>query len=231
MATPLHVGLGALLGVFLIGFALRSSASPSVSVPVPQGRSSQLALPGEATVVFSGGCFWGVQAVFEHVKGVLDATAGYAGGPAEAATYGLVSSGRTGHAESVRVVYDPSLVTFGQLLQVFFSVVHDPTQRNRQGPDIGPQYRSAIWYTNDVQASEARAYISQLTEERVFDRPILTEVNPLQGFYPAEAYHQDYLIHHPFEPYILINDIPKVRSLERDFPLLWREEVAEHLHS
>ena len=175
-------------------------------------------------MVFSGGCFWGVQAVFEHVKGVLNATAGYAGGGASTATYEQVSTGRTGHAESVRVVYEPSQVSFGQLLQVFFFVVHDPTELNRQGPDHGPQYRSAIWYTTPEQARAARAYIDQLTAAKAFARPIVTQVNAFEGFSPSETYHQDYLIHHPHQLYIVINDLPKVAYLDRDFPSLWREQ-------
>jgi len=226
-STGMIVLGAAVIGAFNIGLGMRSAAGRAVTLPAPHGRSSESVLESEASVVFSGGCFWGVQAVFEHVKGVLGATAGYAGGPPEAATYDQVSSGATGHAESVRVVYDPGVVTFGQLLQVFFSVVHDPTQRNRQGPDMGPQYRSAIWYTTDAQASEARAYIAQLTEAGTFARPIVTEVNVLLGFYPAETYHQDYLIHHPYQPYIIINDIPKVKNLERAFPTLWRDQPVE----
>jgi peptide-methionine (S)-S-oxide reductase len=214
-------------GVLVIGFGMRPAANTPVALPAPLGPSDDVALGGEAAVVFSGGCFWGVQAVFEHVNGVLSATAGYAGGPQEAARYGEVSRGDTGHAESVRVVYDPSLVSFGQLLQVFFSVVHDPTQLNRQGPDVGPQYRSAIWYTTDAQETEARRYIARLTESKSFPRPIVTEVNALRGFYEAEAYHQDYLVHHPYQPYIIFNDIPKVKNLEQHFPELWREEPLE----
>jgi peptide-methionine (S)-S-oxide reductase len=210
--------------------------------PAPAGRSlthipppvitnpSVRADSGHETVVFSGGCFWGVQAVFEHVHGVLDATAGYAGGAASTATYEQVSTGRTGHAESVRVVYDPTQVSFGQLLQVFFSVVHDPTELNRQGPDHGSQYRSAIWYTTSTQAAAARAYIAQLTAAKAFSRPIVTQVNALEGFFPAERYHQDYLIHHPHQPYIVVNDLPKLASLEREFPSLWREQpVTWHM--
>jgi peptide-methionine (S)-S-oxide reductase len=178
---------------------------------------------GEETVVFSSGCFWGVQAVFEHVRGVIRATAGYAGGAAGGATYDQVSSGGTGHAESVEVVYDPSQVSFDRLLQVFFSVAHDPTQLNRQGPDVGPQYRSAIWYTTDAQRLEARAYIDRLAQARTFPRPIVTELNPLGGFYPAEEYHQDYLFSHRRQPYIVINDLPKLKRLERELPDLWRD--------
>jgi peptide-methionine (S)-S-oxide reductase len=223
---------GAVLGVtaaatVLVGGALRTSgASAAVAVPTPAFHEG--APPAEAqTVIFSGGCFWGVQAVFEHVKGVLRATAGYAGGSAGTATYAQVSTGETGHAESVRVDYDPAQVTFGQLLQIFFSVVHDPTQRNRQGPDHGPQYRSAIWYTTPEQEHAALAYIDQLAAAKTFSRPIVTEVNAFRGFHPAETYHQDYYFTHPDQPYIVINDVPKVDALERSFPALWREQRAE----
>ncbi len=202
------------------GAAGRAAAAPA---PLADATSSG----GQETVVFSGGCFWGVQAVFEHVEGVLGATAGYAGGGGATATYPEVSTGETGHAESVRVVYDPAQVSFADLLQVFFSVVHDPTQLNRQGPDHGTQYRSAIWYTTDAQARAAKAYIRQLTKAGTFSRPIVTEVNPLHGFFAAERYHQDYLIHHPHQPYIVINDIPKVEALKREFPALWRERPVE----
>ncbi|HKK08106.1 MAG TPA: peptide-methionine (S)-S-oxide reductase MsrA, partial [Gemmatimonadota bacterium] len=173
-----------------------------------------------------GGCFWGVQAVFQRVRGVEVATAGYAGGSAATASYGMTSTGRTGHAESVRVVYDPGRVSYGTLLRLFFTVVHDPTQKNRQGPDIGTQYRSAIWTTSPRQARLAHDFIARLERNGIFQRPIVTEVHPLDGFYPAETYHQDYLLHHPEQPYIAINDLPKVRALRRDFPDLWRTDPA-----
>ncbi len=220
----------AVLGVaaaatLLLGGARGLFAGPGRgSLPAPSADVALAAGAGEQSVVFSGGCFWGVQAVFEHVKGVIAATAGYAGGGAGTATYPQVSTGDTGHAESVHVVYDPGQVSFGDLLRVFFSVAHDPTQLDRQGPDHGPQYRSAIWYTTPQQARAARAYIAQLTAAKTFSRPIVTEVNALGGFYPAETYHQDYLIHHPSQPYIVINDLPKLRALERQLPALWREQ-------
>jgi peptide-methionine (S)-S-oxide reductase len=178
---------------------------------------------GEQTAVFAGGCFWGVQAVFQHVKGVKSALSGYAGGRVASPSYEQVSSGTTGHAESVRVVYDPSQITYGQLLRVFFSVAHDPTQLNRQGPDVGTQYRSAIFYANDSQKRIARAYIDQLTQAKAFRRPIVTEVSALDRFNVAEAYHQDYATLHPYEPYIMINDAPKVASLKREFGDLYVE--------
>lgn len=178
--------------------------------------------PTDEVAVFSGGCFWGIEAVFEHVKGVKRAESGYAGGAANTAGYEAVSTGNTGHAESVRVIFDPSQVTYGQLLQVFFSVAHDPTQLNFQGPDHGPQYRSAIWYTSDQQKRVAEAYIAQLGRARTFARPIVTQVNPLRGFYLAEAYHQDYATRHPDQPYIVYNDAPKVERLKKELPALYR---------
>lgn len=175
------------------------------------------------TAVFAGGCFWGIEAVFEHVKGVEDAMSGYAGGRGVAPSYEEVSGGGTGHAESVRVVYDPSVVSYGTLLRVFFSVAHDPTELNRQGPDVGTQYRSALFYRNEAQKKEAAAYIEQLTKAKYFPRPIVTQVTQLDKFFPAEAYHQDYMAHHPNQPYIVYNDAPKVENLKRGFPDLYRE--------
>ena len=172
--------------------------------------------------MFAGGCFWGIEAVFEHVKGVVSSVSGYSGGNAATANYETVSSGSTGHAESVQVIYDPSQVTYGQLLKVFFSVAHDPTELNRQGPDWGTQYRSAIFYDNATQEKEAKAYIAQLTKARVYSAPIVTQVVPLKAFYPAEAYHQDYLDKHPTQPYIVFNDIPKVEALKATYPDLYK---------
>jgi peptide-methionine (S)-S-oxide reductase len=163
--------------------------------------------------VLSGGCFWGMQLVFEHVKGVTGVTAGYSGGTAETAQYEIVSGGETGHAESVKIVYDPSKITYGRLLKVFFSVAHDPTELNRQGPDEGTQYRSVIFYGDKNQLRIARAYIDQLDRAKIFSRKIVTQLNPLNEFYPAEQYHQDYAIHHPNDPYIKYNDLPKVDRL------------------
>jgi len=176
----------------------------------------------EQTAVFAGGCFWGVDAVFKHVKGVSNVESGYAGGSAETAQYERVSEGDTGHAESVRVRFDPGQVSYRQLLQVFFSVAHDPTQLNRQGPDSGSQYRSAIFYTSAEQQKLAQEYIRQLTSERVYPAPIVTQVVPLQQFFPAEGYHQNYLALHPNQPYIVFNDIPKVERLRKHFPGLYR---------
>jgi peptide methionine sulfoxide reductase msrA/msrB len=173
--------------------------------------------------VFSGGCFWGIQAVFQHVKGVTHAVSGYAGGAAATAHYDRVSDGNTGHAESVQVTFDPSQVSYEQLLQVFFTIAHDPTQLNSQGPDHGPQYRSVIWYTNDQQKTAAQNYVAQLTKAKTWPRPIVTQVSPLGAFYPAEGYHQDYATLHPNQPYIVYNDAPKVAALKRQLPALYRE--------
>jgi peptide-methionine (S)-S-oxide reductase len=175
----------------------------------------------EESIVVAGGCFWGVQAVFQHVKGVVSATSGYAGGTAKTATYAIVSSGTTGHAESVRVVFDRAQVTVGQLLKIFFSVTHDPTELNRQGPDEGTQYRSAVFYAGDAQRQIAAAYIEQLQGAKVFRRRIVTQIVPLDGFYAAESYHQNYFSKNPFDPYIVINDRPKVENLKRFFPAVY----------
>ena len=196
--------------------------SKPVQLPDPKLDAPRSAAGGDQVAVFAGGCFWGVEAVFEHVKGVKDAVSGYAGGSALTARYPIVGSGRTGHAESVRVLYDPARVSYGQLLQVYFSVAHDPTQLNRQSPDVGPQYRSEIFTTSASQKKIADAYIAQLTSARVFAKPIVTRVGPLQEFYPAEAYHQDYLRLHPDEPYIVYNDAPKLLHLKQLFPALYR---------
>ncbi|WP_077037077.1 peptide-methionine (S)-S-oxide reductase MsrA [Pelomonas sp. KK5] len=190
-----------------------------------QQRADAPAAAGEEeTAVFAGGCFWGVQAVFQHVKGVSAAISGYAGGAARSADYHSVGTGSTGHAESVQVRFDPRQVSYAQLLQVYFSVAHDPTQLNRQGPDSGPQYRSTVFPTSEAQARTARAYIDQLGAARVFGAPVVTTVEPGKPFYPAEAYHQDYLVLHPDYPYIVINDQPKVAALKKLFPQLWREQ-------
>lgn len=187
---------------------------PAVDAPLANTKSTE-------TAVFAGGCFWGVEAVFENVKGVAKSVSGYAGGAAATATYDQVSSGRTGHAESVSVTYDSSQVTYGQLLKVFFAVAHDPTELNRQGPDTGTQYRSAIFYANPEQQRVAQAYIAQLQAAKVFPRPIVTEVVPLKAFYAAEAYHQNYLERNPDQPYIVMNDLPKLAALKRDLPALY----------
>lgn len=189
--------------------------SPTVDAPLAAAKSQQ-------TAVFAGGCFWGIQAVFEHVKGVSSATSGYAGGYVKSPSYETVCTGVTGHAETVSVVYDPSQITYGQLLMVFFSVAHDPTQWNRQGPDTGSQYRSAIFYTSEEQKRIAQAYIAQLEAAKVYSRPIVTKVEPFQAFYPAEGYHQDYLKNNPDNPYIVYNDLPKLEKLKKTFPNLYQ---------
>jgi len=206
--------LATLASCTAIGRTNNSLPNPAADAPLMQAGMKQEA-------VLAGGCFWGIQAVFQHVKGVKSATSGYAGGAADKAQYELVSTGETGHAESVKIIYDPSQITYGQLLRVFFSVAHDPTELNRQGPDVGSQYRSAIFYGNDEQRRIAEAYIAQLTKAQIFRRPIVTQVVPLKGFYPAESYHQDYAALHPDDPYIVFNDAPKVAHLRQQFPDLY----------
>lgn len=201
-----------------------SAASGKTALPDPALDLPQATNHAPQTVVFAGGCFWGIQAVFQHVKGVTDATSGYAGGSSATAEYEVVSTGATGHAESVKVTYDPSQVSFGQLLKVFFSVAHDPTQLNRQGPDTGSQYRSAIFSGDPEQAKVAQAYIAQLEQARVFAKSIVTQVTPLKGFYPAEAHHQNYATLHPNDPYIAYNDAPKVEHLREQLPNLYKEK-------
>jgi peptide-methionine (S)-S-oxide reductase len=198
-----------------------NSANGKTSLPDPSVDEPAAAAEGSEKVVLAGGCFWGVQAVYEHVKGVTKATAGYSGGSVASPSYEEVSSGETGHAESVEVVYDPSRITFGQLLKIFFSVTHDPTQLNRQGPDEGTQYRSAIFYETSDQQRIAQAYVVQLTEAKVFSGPIVTQIVKFKAFFPAEDYHQDYAVHHPENPYIMINDLPKVANLKKEFPNLY----------
>jgi peptide-methionine (S)-S-oxide reductase len=210
-----------LFGSLLGAVACNAKASPSAGVPGPVLDESRAAAPSQRTAVFSGGCFWGIQAVFQHVKGVISATSGYSGGSAKTAEYETVSGGETGHAESVQIVYDPSQVSYGQLLWIFFSVAHDPTQLNRQGPDEGTQYRSAIFYNSEEQKNIAAAYVAQLNQAKVFEHRIVTQVVPLQAFYPAEAYHQNYAALHPNNPYIVFNDAPKVEHLRRQFPDLY----------
>jgi peptide-methionine (S)-S-oxide reductase len=190
----------------------------ATAVPPPVVDLPLASETGEASAVLAGGCFWGIEAVFEHVRGVIRATSGYAGGTAETAQYDIVSGGRTGHAEAVEVVYDPSQITYGQLLHVFFSVAHDPTELNRQGPDVGPQYRSAIFPASADQARIARAYISQLNRAAAFRRTVVTEVTALPRFYHAEPEHQDYAARHPTAPYIVVHDAPKVERLRQAFP-------------
>jgi peptide-methionine (S)-S-oxide reductase len=214
--------LGSALLFIGAAMACSSATASPTTIPDPAIDAPLASTKGEQIAVFAGGCFWGVEAVFEHVKGVKDVKSGYAGGSAAAARYEKVSTGETGHAESVRIAYDPSQISFGQLLKVFFSVAHNPTELNRQGPDTGTQYRSAIFYSNEEQKRIAQAYIDQLNKAKVFPRPIVTQVGSLESFHEAEAYHQDYLAHHPDEPYIVINDIPKVENLRKQFPGLYK---------
>lgn len=213
------VACGALVQVAVGG------AEPAVVIPAPAIDSPKTAGPVQTAVV-AGGCFWGVQGVFQHLRGVRQAVSGYAGGAKATAEYETVSSGATGHAESVQITYDPALVSFGEILQVFFSVAHDPTQLNRQGPDRGTQYRSAIFYADDEQKRVAQAYIAQLDKAHVFASPIVTRVDPLKGFFAAEDYHQDYLINNPHSPYIVINDLPKVQNFARTLPALYQPKAV-----
>lgn len=208
----------------LAGLAACSAATSSQELPDPALDAAQAAPHGDQVAVLAGGCFWGMQAVFEHVRGVRRVWAGYSGGNAATAHYDDVSEGDTGHAESVKVEFDPAKVSYGQLLKVFFAVAHDPTELNRQGPDSGSQYRSEIFYADPQQQRIADAYIAQLDAAKVFDRPIVTRVEALKAFYPAESYHQDYARLHPDEAYIVINDAPKVARLKRDFPALYQSE-------
>lgn len=218
----------ALLACTGIGAARWAFAS-SEARALPPFASGDTAAPANGNVevaVLAGGCFWGVQGVFQHVKGVGNAVSGYAGGDKRTAVYEIVGSGLTGHAEAVQISYDPRQVSYARLLQIFFSVAHDPTQLNRQGPDTGPQYRSAIFPTNDAQARIAKAYIAQLGQARAFPAPIVTTIEPGRAFFPAEGYHQDFLTRNPHHPYIVINDLPKVEQLKRLFAEQYRAEPA-----
>jgi len=218
--TPFRIsGSAATAAALILGAAVPNVAAAQAT----ESKSVAAMAPRQEVVVLSGGCFWGIQAVFEHVRGVTEAVAGYAGGASGTAEYERVSTGLTGHAESVRVVFDPTQVSFDELLQVFFTVAHDPTQLNRQGPDDGSQYRSAVWYTTEEQERATKAFIARLTGTKTFSRPIVTQVSPLSGFYPAESYHQDYAEHHPNAPYIAINDRPKVERLRTVLPNLYRD--------
>ena len=199
----------------------RAPETPKFPFPAPESDSPLAATSSHETAVLAGGCFWGVQAVFEHLRGVLSVTSGYSGGSVKSPSYETVSMGVTGHAESVSIVYDPSKISYGQLLMIFFSVAHDPTQWNRQGPDTGSQYRSAIFYTSPEQKRIAEAYIAQLDAAKVYSRRIVTKVEAYQAFYPAENYHQDYLKNNPTNPYIVYNDLPKLENLKKEFPGLY----------
>jgi len=218
------LGLAAVLALAVGGLCLWQSPLFGAEAPVaiaPPAVDNPKAVGPPQIAVLAGGCFWGVQGVYEHVRGVQRVIAGYAGGDKSTAQYETVSSGSTGHAESVKIIFDPAEISYGQILQIAFSVVHDPTQLNRQGPDVGSQYRSAVFYADDGQKRIAEAYIGQLDKSHAFSRPIVTRVDPLKGFYAAEDYHQDYLIHHPDVPYIAYFDIPKVENFKRTFPELY----------
>ena len=223
---PIRIFARLLFTSVTLGFAISllsctASAAAKAPLPAPTADVSLATTSGKQTAVFAGGCFWGTQSVFERVKGVINTTAGYAGGAASTATYAQVTTETTGHAESVEVVYDPSKITYGQLLRIFLSVVHDPTQLNRQGPDVGTSYRSVIFYVNDDQQRIAKAYIAQLDTAKIFPKPIVTQVTPLKGFYRAEDYHQDYALYHEDNPYIQICDRPKIAALKEQFPDLF----------
>ena len=207
------IGLMATISLLLSSFSLAADT--------PSARPTDTAMV-TATAIFAGGCFWGVDAVFKHVKGVSEVVSGYAGGDAATAHYEQVSNGSTGHAEGVRVHFNPAQMSYQQLLQVFFSVAHDPTQLNRQGPDVGSQYRSAIFYVSAEQQKAAQRYIQQLTAAHTFSAPIVTQVVQLRQFYPAEEYHQNYLALHPYQPYIVVNDMPKLQQLRKQFPALYQ---------
>jgi peptide-methionine (S)-S-oxide reductase len=213
---------------FLLPLLAALSATPAMAaetaVVLPNPVVDQQATDAPQVAILAGGCFWGVQAVFQHTKGVQQAVSGYSGGMKAGPSYEEVSSGRTGHAEAVQVTFNPREISYGQILKIFFSVAHNPTQLNRQGPDVGTQYRSAIFYTDADQKRVAEAYIAQLNSAGLFRAPIVTQVGQLAGFYPAEAYHQDYATNHPTQPYIFINDLPKVENLKRMFPDFYRDK-------
>ena len=222
---------GSLVGVAAAMLALRAfvgtPALAESAVPVPPAKNDSTKGAGPLqTAVVAGGCFWGVEGVFEHVRGVRDVVSGYAGGEADTAHYDDVGSGRTGHAESVQISFDPQEISYGEILRIFFSVAHDPTQLDRQGPDTGPQYRSAIFYADAEQRNIANEYIEQLDAARVFPRDIVTRVEPLQGFYAAESYHQDFIAKNPRYPYVVFNDLPKIRNLEKELPEFYRDSSS-----
>jgi peptide-methionine (S)-S-oxide reductase len=223
--------VGALLFVPLFAAAHVQAAEPAVVIPAPALDAAAPAGGALQTIVLAGGCFWGVQAVFQHTKGVTQAVSGYSGGTKETAHYEMVGTERTGHAESVAITYDPKQISYGKILQIYFSVAHNPTELNYQGPDGGPSYRSAIFYANDEQKRIADAYIAQLDKAHVFHAPIVTTREPLTGFYPAEDYHQDFLVLHPSHPYIVFNDLPKVENLKRLFPDYYRDTPVTVLAS
>ena len=222
--SRLSLAAAAIGALAVTAFALAPLKAAEDAVVIPPPAADVPAADGIQTVVLAGGCFWGVQGVFQHTAGVVSAVSGYSGGSQMNAQYELVSTGTTGHAESVQVKYDPKKISYGKVLQIFFSVAHDPTQLNRQGPDTGTQYRSAIFTTSDAQKKAAEAYIAQLDAAKVYGKPIVTKVGPLQAFYPAESYHQDYLTLHPSQPYIAYNDLPKIENLKKLFSENYQEK-------
>jgi peptide-methionine (S)-S-oxide reductase len=215
--SRLSLSVAAIGALAIAGFIAAPSLAAEDAVVIPAPTADSAVSDDIQTAVIAGGCFWGVQGVFQHTAGVVNAVSGYAGGNKTTADYNMVSTGTTGHAESVQIKYDPKKISYGKILQIFFSVAHDPTQLNRQGPDSGTQYRSAIFTTSDEQKQVADAYIAQLNAAKVYKKPIVTKVGPLDAFFPAEAYHQDYLTLHPSQPYIAYNDIPKVENLKKIF--------------
>ena len=219
-----------LLIMAAVGFATHVLGETAVLAPAPAFDPPKA--PGEPqTAVLAGGCFWGVEGVFEHVRGVKSVKSGYAGGTRVTAQYDIVSSGGTDHAESVQIVFDPAELSYGEILRIFFSVVHDPTQLNRQGPDRGKQYRSAIFYADDIQRDIATRYIAQLEEAKLYPGKIVTRVDPLKAFYPAETYHQDFIEKNPHYPYVVYNDLPKIQNLKKEFPDVWRDASTRNLAS
>ncbi|HYX24156.1 MAG TPA: peptide-methionine (S)-S-oxide reductase MsrA [Thermoanaerobaculia bacterium] len=214
----------AVLALAACGWACRVGADAiNTVIPAPALDTPAAEATGLQTAVLAGGCFWGLQGMFEHAQGVTKVVAGYAGGSKETAHYEMVGTERTGHAESVEITFDPKRISYGQLLRLYFAVAHDPTELNRQGPDSGPSYRSEIFFKSPAQERIARAYVEQLTKAKVFKRPIVTRIEPLKGFYPAEDYHQDFLVHNPTHPYIVRNDLPKIDALKRLYPEIYRE--------
>jgi peptide-methionine (S)-S-oxide reductase len=226
MIPPTRSNFRILAAAFLFAAGtFAAQAQEGIAIPAPAASEAPSTAPLE-TAVLAGGCFWGVQGVFQHTEGVKNAVSGYAGGDKKTAVYEVVGSGMTGHAEAVKITFDPKKISYGKLLQIYFSVAHDPTQLNRQGPDRGTQYRSAIFPQSDEQAKAAKAYIAQLNEARVYKAAIVTRIEPGKEFFPAENYHQDYLTLHPTQPYIVYNDLPKIKNLQRLFPDVFRAKPA-----
>jgi len=214
-----YLGLGVLL---LSAASIPAKTQEGIAIPAPIMEQTNITT-GQQIAILAGGCFWGIQGVFQHVEGVTKAISGYAGGDETTAHYNAVINGNSGHAEAVKVIFDPEKISYGEILQIYFSVAHDPTQLNRQGPDYGPQYRSALFPVNENQGEIAKAYIQQLNEARVFDAAIVTKIEPDKIFYPAEDYHQDYMTRYPYQPYIIMNDLPKIDNLKRLFPAHFRQ--------